>query len=551
MASTPCDGSCAERCRQPDTHKGSSGGKQGSGIATTALPLAARRGSSFPGSTRRAESPVARESCGWIAARAHLCRLVSAADAAAPVVHGTERAASRAGGYRSSTCRAVWRNPRLLSLLAGLLCLDPDERLTPAQALAHPFFGEVLPFAIPFTAEAGRQKVELAPTAPSLVNRLDSRVAITPTRKTPQYVGEGGRREQDSQWGSTLMPDDLSTNRQELSRLPDSNGANDDVLKAQAAHPRQNGCPTVDLPATARSWVPSCPEIVSATGTPSSLTSACGPYSRGAVETPSQLLRLTDMASEMVRKCDPHTSGGRDGGRDDTAGRASLPTTITPGEGVQRVRARCEPSASAQSGASAQERGENQPKTTPAAASARLNGGFTVPGQIRRPNRFLTPSTLAKLNRDLRGKGKDTATTGSGGRHSAEKVLAVGAGETTPSSSVQTPPKRGLAAATSSSLDDDQKCPPKKSTRRATEQKTQGMLRTSDSFHEQEPAVRTRPKRRVSSAYEQARVGDGQVSRAVVVGRTTTPRRRAAVAAVTALSLMAEEEEDAESDHVL
>eukprot|EP00903_Cladosiphon_okamuranus_P007007 g6817.t1 len=38
------------------------------------------------------------------------------------------------------------QNLRLLSLLAGMLSFDPDERLTPLQALAHPFFGEALPF---------------------------------------------------------------------------------------------------------------------------------------------------------------------------------------------------------------------------------------------------------------------------------------------------------------------------------------------------------------------------------------------------------------------
>ncbi|CAM9714227.1 unnamed protein product [Choristocarpus tenellus] len=39
------------------------------------------------------------------------------------------------------------RNPYLLDLLAGLLKLDPDDRLTPHQALMHPFFGEAFPFA--------------------------------------------------------------------------------------------------------------------------------------------------------------------------------------------------------------------------------------------------------------------------------------------------------------------------------------------------------------------------------------------------------------------
>lgn len=559
LASTPCDGSCAERCRLPDMRKGSSGGKQGTGIATTAPPLAARRGSSFPGSARRTDAPVTRESCGWMTARAHLCRLVSAASAAAPVVQGAERAASSAGGYGSSASSAARRNPRLLSLLAGLLCLNPDERLTPVQALAHPFFGEVLPFAIPLAAEAGTQKVELPPTASALANRLDSMVAMTRTRETPAYVGEGGRRGQGSKWGSMLMSDGVlaqppaavarSTKPQEASRLCDSNGANDDD-KAQVDHQRRNSRSTADLPATARSWAPSCPDIVSASGTPSFLTSAGGTDATEVVGTTSQILHLAEMAADMAIKRDAYASRSRGDCRSDTSRvalppprrnrflDASFPPSLAPRDGVSRVQARCEPAAPAESGVSAQRAGI-EPTTPPAADLARLKGRVTVPGQ-RQPNRFLSPSTLAKLNPDLRGKGKDT-TTAIRARHTAETVLAVGVGETAP---VKTPSKRALAA---TSHEADQTYTPKKSAR-VSQQESQEVLRPRGSFHGHEPAARTRSQRRASSADDRRRAENGQTSRAVEVGRTATPRRRAAVAAGVALSRL--REDDAESGDV-
>ncbi|CAM9555400.1 unnamed protein product, partial [Discosporangium mesarthrocarpum] len=55
----------------------------------------------------------------------------------------------------------------LLDLLTGLLHLDPDERLTPHQALMHPFFGKVFPFSatlgVSLTARMGWGRA--APTA--------------------------------------------------------------------------------------------------------------------------------------------------------------------------------------------------------------------------------------------------------------------------------------------------------------------------------------------------------------------------------------------------
>lgn len=551
-ASTPCDGSCAERCRLPDMRKGSSGGKQGAGIATTAPLLAARRGSSFPGSTRRTEAPVARESCGWMTARAHLCRLVSAANAAAPVVQGAECATSSAGGYGSSASSAARRNPRLLSLLAGLLCLNPDERLTPVQALAHPFFGEVLPFAIPLAAAAGTHKVELAPTVPTLANRLDSMVAMTRTRETPAYVGETGCQGQGSKWGPMMSDGVLalppaavshSTKPQAASRLCDSNGANDGE-KAQVDHPRRNGRSAADLPASARSWVPSCPDIISASGTPSFCISAGRTNATGVVGTTPHLLHLAEMAADMAGKRDAYASGYRGDCRSGTSGvalppprrnrflDASFPPSLTPRDGVPRVQARCDPGAPAQSGASA-ERGGIEPTTPPAAATARPKGRVTVPEQ-RQPNRFLSPSTLAKLNPDLRGKGKDT-TTAIWARHTAETVLAVGVGETAP---VKTPSKRALAA---TSLEADETYTPKKSAR-VSQQESQEVLRPRESFHGHEPAARTRSQRRAPSVDDRRRVENGQTSRAVEVGRTATPRRRAAVAAGVALSRLREDE---------
>lgn len=88
----------------------------------------------------------------WQVAYAHLQRLISAADFGR----------SSGGRNRFSIARI---DPRLLSFLAGMLCLDPDERLTPIQALVHPYFSEVFPFVIPLGSVDDARKAEAAPTA--------------------------------------------------------------------------------------------------------------------------------------------------------------------------------------------------------------------------------------------------------------------------------------------------------------------------------------------------------------------------------------------------
>lgn len=79
---------------------------------------------------------------------AHLDRLINVVDSAGPAAAKGEndtRGGSNAVGEHKTMPR---NNPQLLRFLAGLLCFDPNKRLTPIQALADPFLNEVLPFAL-------------------------------------------------------------------------------------------------------------------------------------------------------------------------------------------------------------------------------------------------------------------------------------------------------------------------------------------------------------------------------------------------------------------
>lgn len=138
-----CSGSCAKRCRLPDLNL-KTGGK--SRAAETGKYLPRHRGTAFPRVRNEASAP---ELPSWQIAHARLCRLIRAADADASTAEG---GSSKSGGSSEHGPRSpgiARRHPHLLSFLAGMLCFDPDERLTPLQALAHPFFSEVLPFTMP------------------------------------------------------------------------------------------------------------------------------------------------------------------------------------------------------------------------------------------------------------------------------------------------------------------------------------------------------------------------------------------------------------------
>ncbi|CAN0060760.1 unnamed protein product [Laminaria digitata] len=214
-----CRGCCAERCRAPDRRRQPLGGvstQVAGGRRAPPFPAGGRQTTAFPGSAE-ARSGASLACPSWGVAHTHLFRLVAAIDddslanqgaplapaptpppASAPAsrpalapgvaakqkpIGGGDGGSGSGGGgggggvtrpracrFGSSNSSTARRNPRLLSLLAGLLCLDPDERLTPLQALAHPFFDEVLPFALP-TATAERSiKVKSEPTqaAPAL-----------------------------------------------------------------------------------------------------------------------------------------------------------------------------------------------------------------------------------------------------------------------------------------------------------------------------------------------------------------------------------------------
>lgn len=177
----PCDGRCARRCRL----------QQSRGPGSAPGPAASAR--------RRPESTGSTACSGLGVAHAHLSRLLGAAGALSPPpVSGRTAEATGSGGGASGECerrskaqvyrprprrsgsRVAVQDPRLLSFLAQLLCYDPDKRLTPLQALAHPFFAEALPFPVlqPATTLVGEHPKQVLPVQSSLAARIHG--AATP-----------------------------------------------------------------------------------------------------------------------------------------------------------------------------------------------------------------------------------------------------------------------------------------------------------------------------------------------------------------------------------
>ena len=249
-----CRGCCAETCRAPDQRKRSSGAGSTQANrgrrAPTFFAAAGRQSAAFSVSagTRIGAS---LECPSWGVAHARLFRLVTAADGATPVDQGAPLASGaafgpgpvlvpgvahkkkRVGGggsggsggssvsgggvirprachFGSSDSSTARRNPRLLNLLAGLLSLDPDERLTPLQALAHPFFDEVVPFALPVATSEGSVKVKPEPTqtAPAL---SESPCAVSTTGPAERMVSRRGCEKQGSPLGDTFWGTSLES----------------------------------------------------------------------------------------------------------------------------------------------------------------------------------------------------------------------------------------------------------------------------------------------------------------------------------------------------
>ena len=170
-----CSGSCVQKCRSSNLLAGTfqSGNDQGGGIGES-LPV--RRSAIFP----RVKESSASQRPSWQVAHTHLRRLFGAAEVAAP--------AEKEGFSISGSRGIARRNPHLLSFLAGMLCFDPDERLTPLQALAHPFFSELLPFTVPITPAA--REVPKVAMAKGAIQRAPSKASDNGTPGVRYSVSE-------------------------------------------------------------------------------------------------------------------------------------------------------------------------------------------------------------------------------------------------------------------------------------------------------------------------------------------------------------------------
>lgn len=375
-----CRGCCAEKCRAPNQRRQLLGGAStqvAGGRRVPPFPAAGRQPAASLGSAE-ARSGASLQSPSWGITHMHLFRLATAVDdvplvdqgaplarapasasgpALEPVVTPGQKPIGGGGLPRPRACRfgsgssnTARRNPRLLSLLAGLLCLDPDERLTPLQALSHPFFDEVLPFALP-TATAERkmevkaEPVQAGPALPESTCVLSARASPAEEMIGPRHSGEKqGRQLGDTFWGTELegtpaLPQSMAavaaaaatvTGISKLSE-PFSNSFNGGVDAELRAHQREaaptprglnrgrtrvTGAALGVLGSQTRSAVQSRPEAAACrigipTTTPSS--SAWRPE-LGKLDPTAQLRRLAETAEEMVGKGNRSSRGAGNGG---------------------------------------------------------------------------------------------------------------------------------------------------------------------------------------------------------------------------------------------
>lgn len=605
-----CDGCCARRCRLPDVH------------SKELTPLSARAG------RRGLGSPGSAGSSNWMVAHAHLSRLIGATGAAPSsspgsthqVVHqhkeaGISSTASehhdcrnnarvckpRPHRFGPSTSAIARQNPRLLSLLAGLLCYDPDERLTPLQALAHPFFGEALPFAaVPQTATipaASRTKVELTTPAGTTRARPVARVGLSP----PQQVASP-----DLLHGSSV----------------DNNGRHvqREAVTSRTLRP-QNGSKTKSMQvwsdstaaaAATRLAVPSCAKAsVSCSGAPT-----MPPYEAESdtanreLDPTVQLRRLAEMAEAMVKKGTDCYSRARDGGADaggsgggigigignDTVSTAvALPSprrnSVLNAALLARLKHEEQSTSTGTSRVPRTTTGEQQHQQyqhqqhqhqqgnpffskTSSAPSVGARATTSPPARRRRPNRFLTPATLAMLNPDVGEKEAAAA---------AAEWLGWSAGRTRSSTSSSSSAATSAATAATRKHPSKRATPPpdgKKSSLRTTPTRTpRKPALKANHTHEKEwteagsegeeegtddsalrgqqrgpdTAARKRSRKSATGDWTRASESGSQgatPSRARGGGRTTTPRR-AAVAAGAALLRLRDDDESSDGSLTL
>ncbi|CAN0555669.1 unnamed protein product, partial [Ectocarpus sp. 12 AP-2014] len=454
-----CDGCCALRCRRLSDMRG-----DGS-AAPLAAAAAGRRGLGPPaGSTGCSSSEAcisrligaplppppppppqqAPAAAGQAAAAAH-----SASEHhLGPHQHSNHPRLARPKPRRppsATSAVAGQKNERLLSLISGLLRYDPDERLTPAQALAHPFFGETLPFAV------------LPPTAvaPGLgqTSGGGGRGAAAARCRTaePTALAQGGhhgdRRQhpEPQPTGAATSPVAASRRQEEEEparrrSLPDGSGGVDNGwLRARHEEATTSTCRSGSVDAGAARASPA--RAVSTT-TPSrrhddvagsrSNGTSCGSSSGAATsreeaEPTAQLQQLAEMAEVIVKDNSRYSrgrAGGTGTGNGNGNGNGSAPAPAPRRNrflnaerfaSLKRESSPAEPEVPAVSGTPTEEQRHHAQPPPAAATSGR-----------RRPNRFLTPATLAILKPDLgvtrRHNANDTAAAAAGGGWATSKA---------------------------------------------------------------------------------------------------------------------------------
>ena len=439
-----CDGCCAQRCRRP--------GRNSDGSA----PPQAAAGRRVLGSAGSAGNSGNR------VAHAHLSRLISAAGAALSPLPGSADASSISSSaperdhrqqgnprvskplprrFASSTAGVARQNPRLLSLLAGMLSFNPDERLTPLQALAHPFFGEALPFTdLPqATTAAAAEHLRKAPAvAPAATSRVKERGHGSSAAAPAQH----GHRQSVATpaAGATCAPrspvlarrSSSSHRQRESSPRPRCNGGGGgggvdtarhesssmEVIRPSGGNKQSSVVPGAAGATAVRLSLPSRPGAAASSdvnGTPDpscevDSTSGSSNASR-EMDPTAQLRRLAEMAGAMVSKGSNRYGRGREnsgtgtgsgggGGGSDSSSTAPPPSPrrnpFLNAELLARLKREDPPADSRKPGVSGAQLGQHQQQPR------QHHGSSKIPqASQRRPNPFLTPATLAILNPDL------------------------------------------------------------------------------------------------------------------------------------------------------
>ncbi|CAM9454054.1 unnamed protein product, partial [Scytosiphon promiscuus] len=563
----PCDGRCVRRCRLASSR----------GTALASVHAA---------DDRRGPGSVGSAACdGFGVAHAHLSRLIRAAGVVPPhPCDDTDAVATGSGGgfeecrHRSkaklhaprpkrsgfTTSQVARQDPRLLNFLARLLCYNPDERLTPLQALAHPFFGEALPFPVlqPATASIGDHqkqasavqstRVATASGAPNSAGTSRMFELIAP--ELAQHGERGGQRIPSSKGvhvpSAHSILAEFPRQKEEspsscrkgalgnLGQSPCETAASRTIRRPKGGQDKSSkpadvaAAPTAPRKAASRFTGGSC------SGVPVPTCPAEGPERSVAVDPTAQLRRLAEVAEAMMDKNNTRQGEGcGDGGRgngSDASGTSAPPSPRSNGSLDAEFHAK-------------PDHQESQ--------------ADLVPTSHRRGTRFSSALALATPKPDLEER-RDVGVTSVVTATAMTRVVTVevGGDKETEGSALR---PRDMKSATMAST------PP-----RAGDKKSSSGDRLKQSQHEKKRVMTAIPKRaakkvaRRGAASKRAtpsrRSATGDRKRATkkseppptstpsraLSGRSTTPRR-AAIKAEAALLRLREEDESSDGSLTL